>query len=187
VGALPALAGECRIAGVERENSSSFTTADVPRFFDEIFAWELAQTTERLRRASARLGGLAARVPDAPRGDQDWNPKEVLAHIAVLSRAYGVFGYFIATGRLTELALGEVINQRDAEGDKYMAMTPSEIAAKAVEQHQRTLEFLAEASLDDLRRECRIERGAITAEYVIRLPLVAHLEQHLDQLERALD
>ena len=169
-----------------RESSAAFTSADIPRFFDEIFAWEVRHTRERLARASARMNELAARVPEASRGGEEWNAKEILAHIAVLSKAYGVFAYFIASGRLTELALGDVINQRDAEGDKYMAMSCAEIAAEATGQHQKTLKFLDGASLDDLRRECRVERGTITAEYVVRLPLVAHLEQHVDQLEKAL-
>ncbi len=169
-----------------REDSSTFTAADIPRFFDEIFRWEMEQVAARLRRASTRVQELAAKIPDTPRSDGEWNAKEVLAHIAVLSRAYGVFSYMIATGRVTEIPLGEVINQRDLEGDKYMAMPASEIAAEAVKQHARTLRFLAGATLDQLRRECRIEGGVMTAEHVIRLPLLAHLEQHVEQLEKAL-
>ena len=169
-----------------RENSNSFTSADLPRFLDEIFTIETRNVADRLRRASARMNELAPSVRDEPRGDAEWNAKEILAHIAVLSRAYGVFSYMIATGRLTDLAMGDVINQRDAEGDKYMAMSCAEIAAEATTQHERTLKFLDGASLEDLRRECRVERGTITAEYVVRLPLVAHLEQHVEQLAKAL-
>jgi hypothetical protein len=170
----------------KREDSSTFTAADVPRFFDEIFEFEMGQVARRLRAASARMRELAARIPDAPRSEGEWNAKEVLAHIAVLSRAYGVFSYMIATGRLTEIPLGDVINQRDREGDKFMAMPASEIAAEAVKQHERTLKFLGTATPEQLRRECKVERGAMTAEHVIRLPLLAHLEQHLEQLEKAL-
>ncbi|HEV1996694.1 MAG TPA: DinB family protein [Candidatus Dormibacteraeota bacterium] len=169
-----------------RETSSDYSANDLPRFFDEIFEWDVRHTRERLRAASARMNQLVAGIPETPRGAGEWNAKEVLAHIAVLSKAYGVFGYFIASGRLTDLALGDVINQRDAEGDKYMAMTCAEIAAEATTQHARTLKFLDNASTEDLRRECTVEGGTITAEYVVRLPLVAHLEQHVVQLEQAL-
>ncbi|MEA2683811.1 MAG: hypothetical protein QOK05_2139 [Chloroflexota bacterium] len=169
-----------------RENSATFTAADIPRFFEEVFDWEMQVTANRLRRASARLQELAPRVSDTPRGDSEWNAKEVLAHIAVLSRAYGVFSYMIANGRLTELPFGDVINQRDTEGDKFMAMPAAEIAAEAVKQHDRTLKFLAGATAEELHRECQVERGTVSAEYIVRLPLVAHLEQHLDQLEKAL-
>ena len=169
-----------------RESSNDFTAADLPRFFDEIFQSDVRHTRERLRVASERMNQLAVRVPEAPRTDGAWNAKEILAHIAVLSKAYGVFGYFIASGRLTDLTLGEVISQRDAEGDTYMAMSCLEIAAAATTEHQRTLKFLDGAAVEDLRRECRVERGTITAEYVVRLPLVAHIEQHIEQLEEAL-
>lgn len=169
-----------------RETSNDFTADDLPRFFDEIFEWDVRHTRERLRVASERMNQLVAAIPDVPRGEGEWNGKEILAHIAVLSRAYGVFSYFIASGRLTDLELGDVINQRDSEGDKYMAMSCVEIAAEATRQHKRTLKFLDGASTEDLRRECRVERGTITAEYVVRLPLVAHLEQHVAQLEQAL-
>ena len=169
-----------------RENSNSFTSADLPRFLDEIFAIETRNVADRLRRASVRMNELAPGVRDEPRGEAEWNAKEVLAHIAVLSRAYGVFSYMIATGRLTELNFGDVISQRDVEGDKYMAMTAAEIAAEATKQHERTLKFLERATSEQLLRECRVESGTITAEYVVRLPLVVHLEQHIADLEKAL-
>ena len=169
-----------------RENSATFTAQDIPRFFEEIFDWEMRHTEDRLRSASARVQELAARVPETPRSEAEWNAKEVLAHIAVLSRAYGVFSYMIANGRLTEVPMGDVINQRDVEGDKFMAMTVAEITAEAVRQHERTLKFLESATPEQLHRECKVERGTMTAEYVVRLPLVAHLEQHVDQLEKAL-
>ena len=169
-----------------RENSNSFTSADLPRFLDEILEIETRNVANRLRRASARMNELAPGVPDEPRGEGEWNAKEILAHIAVLSRAYGVFSYMIGTGRLTELNFGDVIGQRDVEGDKYMAMSSADIAAEATRQHERTLKFLAGATTEQLLRECRVESGTITAEYVVRLPLVVHLEQHLAELEKAL-
>jgi len=169
-----------------RENSNRFTADDLPRFLSEIFDHETRNTADRLRRASQRMNELVARVPEEPRGDGEWNAKEVLAHIAVLSHAYGVFSYMIANGKLSELNFADVISQRDVEGDKYMAMTAAEIAAEATRQHQRTLKFLAGASAEQLLRECRVESGTITAEYVVRLPLVVHLEQHVAELEKAL-
>jgi hypothetical protein len=169
-----------------REHSSTFTAADIPRFFDQIFDWEMHHTADRLRRASERVQELAARVPETSRSDAEWNAKEVLAHIAVLSRAYGIFSYMIATGRLTELLMAEVISQRDVEGDRLMALPASEIAAEAARQHQRTLGFLETATSEQLRNECKVEQGSMTAEYVLRLPLVAHLEEHVEQLQRAL-
>jgi hypothetical protein len=169
-----------------RNESQAFTAADVPRFLDEILMADVAHTADRLRAASARLVALAPRVPEEGGAGDGWNAKEVVAHIAVLSRAYGVFAAMIAKGRLPELRLADVITQRDAFGEAMAQRPVAEIVAEAVDQHRRTLDFLAGATIEQLRAECRTEEGVVTPESLIRLPLVAHLEQHLDQLEAAL-
>jgi hypothetical protein len=167
--------------------SASFTAADLPHFLDEILVWDLKATGQRLRSAGVRLHELAKDIPDeVVESSQGWNAKEVLAHIAVLSRAYGVFGYMVAKGRLTELQLGDVISQRDTLGAEFAARPVAEILAEIDMQHARTLKFLAEASPEEMRRSVRVEHGDITAEHLVRVPLVAHLEQHLAQLEEAL-
>jgi hypothetical protein len=167
--------------------SASFTAADLPRFFEEILVWDVRATADRLRRANARVHQLAARIPDgAPSDSAEWNAKEVLAHIVVLSRAYGVFGYMVAKGKLTELPLESVITQRDVVGAEMAARPVADIVAELDRQNQRTLEFLAGATPEELRRTVKVEYGEITAEHVIRVPLVSHFEQHLDQLEAAL-
>ena len=167
--------------------SAAFTAADLPHFFEEILVWDVKATAERLRTAGARLRQLAERIPDDPPESSDgWTAKEVLAHIAVLSRAYGVFGYMVAKGRLTEMSLEGVITQRDTLGAEFAARPVAEILAEIDQQHQRTLKFLAEATPEELLRTVKVEHGEVSAEYLVRLPLVAHLEQHLDQMEKAL-
>ena len=170
-----------------KPESGSFTAADVPRFFGEIAAFDLRRTAQRLGAASARMQELALRVPEEGGGDTDWNAKEILAHIAVLSRAYGVFAYLVAAGRLPALELGPVITQRDVAGAEMLARPVAEIAAEAATQHRRTLKFMDGLRLEDALRTVQTENGAITAEHLLRLPLVAHLEQHLEQLEAALN
>src|ERR1700730_1394101 len=161
--------------------SAAFTAADLPGFFDEILVWDVKATSERLRAASLRLRQLADKVPDdAPESSDGWNAKEVLAHIAVLSRAYGVFGYMVAKGRLTELKLEDVITQRDALGAELAARPVKEILEEIERQPQRPLKFLAQATPEELLRSATGEQGGVAAEYLIRLALVAHLEQHVD-------
>ena len=167
--------------------SAAFTAADLPHFFEEILVWDVKATAERLRNAGARLHQLATRIADdsAPSSD-GWNAKEVLAHIAVLSRAYGVFGYMVAKGRLTDLNMEEVITQRDVLGAELAARPVAEILEEIDKQHQRTLNFISEATPEELLRTVKVEHGEVTAEYLLRLPLVAHLEQHVDQLDKTL-
>jgi hypothetical protein len=167
--------------------SAAFTAADLPRFFEEILVWDARATADRLRRGNQRMHELAERIPDnAPGAGEDWNAKEILAHIAVLSRAYGVFGYMVAKGKLTELTMESVITQRDVVGAEMAARPVAEIVAEVERQHQRTLKFLEEATPEELLRKVKVENGEVTADYLVRLPLVAHMEQHLDQLEKAL-
>jgi uncharacterized damage-inducible protein DinB len=170
-----------------KSESAAFTAADLPHLFEEILVWDARATADRLRRANKRMHQLAERIPDdAPEASDGWNAKEVLAHIAVLSRAYGVFGYMVAKGRLTELTMEGVITQRDVLGAALAARPLAEIVAEAERQHQRTLKFLAEATPEELQRTVQVEHGKVTADYLLRMPLVAHLEQHIDQLEKAL-
>jgi DinB superfamily len=167
--------------------SAAFTVADLPHFFEEILVWDAKATADRLRRGNQRMHELAPRIPDgAPEASEGWNAKEVLAHIAVLSRAYGVFSYMVAKGKLTDLTMESVITQRDVVGAEMAARPVADIVAEADRQHQRTLKFLAEVTPGELLRTVKIEHGELTVEYLLRLPLVAHLEQHLDQLEKAL-
>ena len=170
-----------------QSESAAFTAADLPHFLEEILVWDVKATAERLRTAGVRLRQLAQQIPDdSPESSDGWNAKEVLAHIAVLSRAYGIFGYMVAKGRLTELKLEEVITQRDTLGAEFAARPVVEILAEIDRQHQRTLKFLAEATPEELLRTVKVEHGEVSAEYLVRMPLVAHLEQHVDQMEKAL-
>jgi hypothetical protein len=169
-----------------KKESASFTAADVPRFFDEIAHYEVKSWIARLGAVDARLRELAPRINEETAEQPDWNAKEILAHMAVLSQAYGVFAYMIASGKLTELALKDVITQRDDFGAAMAARPVAEIVEEIEKHHRRTVGFLEKVTLEQLRSECRVEHGVVTPENLIRLPLVAHLEQHLEQLEVAL-
>jgi len=51
----------------------------------------------------------------------------------------------------------------------------------------RTLKLLRTVEPSALRRKAKLENGEMmSADEVARLPLVNHLEMHVDQLERAL-
>jgi hypothetical protein len=170
-----------------KQESASFTSADVPRFFAQLSEIDIRQTADRLRAASRRMEELAAWIPDERGDGQTWNAKEVLAHVVVLSRAYGVFAYLVANRRIKELNLGDVINQRDVMGEEIAQMPVAEIVAEAKKQHERTLKFLATVTPEQYSTSIRTEFGELTVEGLIRLPLVVHLEDHLDQIEHLLE
>ena len=167
--------------------SPTFTAGQLEGFMEELVLAERDSLVERLEAASGRLGTLAARVPAGASEDPDWNPHEVLAHIAVLSKFYGMLTYKIGTGAMTELDLIGNVNLRDVLGKQLTEMEPAELAAMAAADHQRTAAYLRRATREELERSVALSHGGrLSAFDIARLPLVAHLEQHLRQLERAL-
>jgi len=166
--------------------STSFTRADVEQFLDQMLDHDRRLLADRLERASARLAEVGPRV-SAGHGDGEWSQHELLAHIAVLSKFYGVLVHKISSGQLTEIDLLENVNLRDVVGEQMAEIEPAELLQMALSDQARTLKLLRSAEPASLRRQAKQENGELmTAIDVARLPLVNHLEMHVDQLERAL-
>lgn len=173
-----------------RIESTGFGVEELERFLADIEDVDRRALVARLEAASARLAGLGARVRQAA-GGEAWSAHEVLAHIAVLSRFYGIVTYKIGRGEMTELDLLGNVNLRDVAGQEMARMPPEELVALALADQRRTLDYLRGATVEELRRSARLQLGGeqaseMTAAEVARLPLCSHLEQHLDQLEAAL-
>jgi hypothetical protein len=165
--------------------STGFTRTDVEQFLDEMLDHDRRLLADRLERASARLAELGPRV-SAGHGDGEWSQHELLAHIAVLSKFYGVLVHKISSGQMTELDLLENVNLRDVVGEQMAQIEPPELLKMALSDQARTLKLLRSAEPASLRRQAKQENGElISAIEVARLPLVNHLEMHVDQLERA--
>jgi hypothetical protein len=166
--------------------STAFTRADVEQFLDEMLDHDRHLLVDRLEKASARLEELGPRV-SAGSGDGEWSAHELLAHIAVLSKFYGVLVHKISSGQLTEVDLLENVNLRDVLGERLAQLEPPELVSMAVADQARTLKLLRSVEPSSLRRKARLETGELLgADEIARLPLVNHLEMHLDQLERTL-
>jgi len=166
--------------------STSFTRVEVERFLDEMLDHDRQLLSDRLEHASARLAALGPRVK-AGGGETEWSQHELLAHIAVLSKFYGVLVHKISSGQMSELDLLENVNLRDVLGERLAQVEPAELLRMALADQARTLKFLRTADASSMKRTARQENGEpISAEEVARLPLVNHLEMHVDQLERAL-
>jgi tetrahydrodipicolinate N-succinyltransferase len=167
--------------------STTFTPADVQGFMDEFLDHERELLADRLEEASARLAELGPRITSG-HGDGEWSSHEVLAHIAVLSKFYGVLVHKISSGQMTELNLLENVNVRDVAGEQMAKVEPAELLRMAQADHRRSIETLRAVEPRNLRRAARLEDGTMmTAEEIARLPLVTHLELHIEQLERSLE
>jgi len=111
----------------------------------------------------------------------------VLAHIASLSKFYGVIIHRISSGKLTEVDLLGGTNLRDAAIDQMAQIEPPELLRATLEDHARTINLLRTVEASALRREVTdATGGSYSAEFLARYPLINHLEEHVDQLERAL-
>jgi hypothetical protein len=165
--------------------STTFTRSDLEQFLAEMLDHDRLALAGRLEKASARLAEIGPRVK-AGRGDGEWSEHELLAHIAVLSKFYGVLVHKISSGQMTELDLLENVHLRDVVGEQMAQIEPAELLHMALSDQARTLKLLRSTGASSLRRTAKQENGEpITAEEVARLPLINHLEMHVDQLERA--
>jgi hypothetical protein len=166
--------------------STSFTRADVEQFLESMLDHDRNLLADRLEKASARLAELGPRIKAGGGGDE-WSQHEVLAHIAVLSKFYGVLVHKISSGQMTEVDLQENVNLRDVVGEQMAQIEPSELLRMALADQARTLKLLRAVEPASLRRKAKLESGEMmSADEVARLPLVNHLEMHVDQLERML-
>ena len=166
--------------------SPSFTQADLDHFLDEQLDRERIHLAQRLESASARLAAIAPRI-QAGGGDDDWTNHQVLAHIAVLSKFYGVMVHKISTGQLTEIDMLANTNLRDVAGEQMAAIEPTELMSMIAADHARTAKLLRTTNAAALRRGATLPSGeTVTAEFLARYPLVNHLEEHVEQLERSL-
>jgi hypothetical protein len=174
-----------------RIESPAFTEREMRAFLDEALDHERAQLADRLSADSARLADLVQRIPSpsggAPGSGSDWSGHDVLAHIVVLSKFYGTVTYRVGSGKLSQIELLEAVQSRDPAGEQLSSLPAAELLAMAQKDHQRTIAYLRSAdSVAMQRRAVLYEDFSMSAAEIAQLPLCAHLEIHLDQLERTL-
>jgi hypothetical protein len=166
--------------------STAFTQADLDNFLDELLDHERMALADRLENASARLAQIAPRI-EAGHGAEAWSDHEVLAHIAVLSKFYGVLVHRISSGQVTELDMLGNTKLRDVAGEQMAEIEPSELLRTTLADHARTVKLLRSVDATSLRREAKDSSGrSVSAEFLARFPLINHLEEHVDQLYRSL-
>ena len=167
--------------------SPAFTVDDVRTFMDVYADRERNLLADRLQHVSDRLAAIGPLVTKQVSDDSDWTAHELLAHLAVLSKFYGVMVHRVATGKLPDLNLLEAVNLRDAAGQEMSQRDPAELLQMTIADHARTINELRTADTAALRRSARVDQDtSMTAEEIARLPLISHLEMHIEQLEKML-
>ena len=174
-----------------RIESPAFTEREMRGFLDEQFDHERLRLADRLEAASARLGSLAPTLAlPRERGTEDtqgWSAQEILAHIVVLSKFYGVLTSRVGSGKVSEMELIEAVQGRDPAAEQLSSLPPDQLLAMAQRDHQRTIDYLRGADAAAMQRRAVLYEGfSMSAAEIAQLPLCSHLEIHLDQLERTL-
>jgi uncharacterized damage-inducible protein DinB len=173
--------------------SPAFTADDIRSFMASYRDHERHALANRMEEVSKRLLALGPRlasapsVADGPPVAEGWSAHDVLAHIAVVSKFYGVLVHRIANGKVSEFDLLESVHMRDAAGQQMAELDDEQLIRVSVADQQRTVEALRGLDSEALRRSAHLDDAVtMSAEEVARLPLVAHLELHLEQLEERL-
>jgi hypothetical protein len=163
--------------------SPDFTQTNVRAFLDELLDHERVTLADRLEAASSRLAELLGQGIDQGNGDQRWSGHEVLAHIVVLSKFYGMLTSQVGAGKLTEVDLLGAAQSRDVAAEPLLSLPTATLLAMAQRDHQRTAAYLRGAAAHDLaRRATMLGDISMSAHEIAALPLCAHLEIHLDQI-----
>ena len=167
--------------------SPAFTLDDVRTFMDTYLDRERNLLADRLQLASERLAALAPRIKAEQGDESSWSAHELLAHLAVLSKFYGVLVHRISTDQLPNMNLLEAVHLRDTVGHQMSQLEPADLVRMTVADHERTIKTLRTSDPQALRKTAELGDGiTMTAEEVARLPLVSHLELHIEQLEELL-
>jgi uncharacterized damage-inducible protein DinB len=167
--------------------SPSFTVDDVIAFMDTYLDRERNVLADRLQTVSDRLAALAPRISKERSEDGEWTAHEVLAHIAAVSKYYGVLMHRVASGKFDDLQIMEAVKARDSAADRMAELEGPQLLEIILADQARTIDELRHADLASLRRTARLDGDrSMSAEEVARLPLVSHLETHIEQLERLL-
>jgi hypothetical protein len=167
--------------------SPTFTLDDLKDFLDTYVDREKNLLADRLQQAKDRLSALGPRIQPERVDRDEWTAHELLAHIAVLSKFYGVLVHRIANGQLPGMDLMEAVHLRDSIGHQMSLLEPPDLLRMILADHDRTIATLRTTGPKQLRQTADLGSGiTLSAEDVARLPLVSHLEMHIEQLEQLL-
>jgi hypothetical protein len=164
--------------------SPDFTEVNVRAFLNETLEHERLRLADRLEADSARLKELVDHGVGAGTGER-WSGQDILAHIVVLSKFYGVLTSQVGSGKLSQADLLGAAQARDVAAEPLLSRPATTLVEMAQREHRRTISYLRAANAADMaRRATLLGDVSMSAQEIATLPLCAHLEIHLEQLEK---
>src|SRR5438270_721896 len=139
--------------------SPAFTLDDVKTFMNTYLDRERNLLADRLQNASDRLAALAPLIKAQTGNEGSWNAHELLAHLAVLSKFYGVLVHRISSGQLPNMNLLEAVHVRDTVGHQMSQLEPADLVRMTLADHERTIQTLRATDLHALGRTAELGDG----------------------------
>lgn len=174
--------------------SPNFEEQDLYGFVHEVIEYEKNRpldglsAADRLERASERLAAVAGRI--GPRADEaaggQWSPREILAHIALVSQVFGWAAWAVGDGEQTAIDVLSFLRLRDLAGSGFAGLTVGELLAIALSEHETTVAYLRDAGQVALDRRATVYPFPMGPEQIVQLHICGHVEMHVEQLERAI-
>lgn len=160
--------------------SPGFTREDVQSFVTDYFDHEKGRLVERLKKIADDVDSLTDSSSDD--SDENWSSAEILAHMVTSAQYFGWLAHQIAAKKQDPGDILEMLQMRDVVTDQA-AQQPMDVLAKQLRENlERTIGFIEKTPIDDLRMRFDYVGRELTVEDLLRIPLCAHLESHIDQM-----
>jgi hypothetical protein len=172
-----------------RIESTAFTEADYYAFLGGYLERERPELVARLRRIPDDVDELVPRLEEAAPSSVDdpaWNAGETLAHMATSAAFFGWAIHEISQGKDIGGQMLEFMNLRDPAIVESVRQPPAELAQQLRIALERLAAFVETVPYDDLRTSIAFANRELSAEDFTRFSVVHHLEDHTEQMRRAL-
>jgi hypothetical protein len=166
--------------------SLSFTAADYDEVVGGYFERERSHLIERLRQVVEETERVIPELEGRPQPSvESWNALEILAHMAITAQFFASLIHLIAAGQHVGDPI-EVMKLRDPAIADAVELSPEILAKQLRENIEKTIEFLETVPYDDLRAGIEFGSRQLSAEDFTRISLCHHLEDHLEQMKKAI-
>ena len=167
--------------------SPEFTDEDIAGFLTDYFDTERQLQIARLRKIIQDTESLVPAIEGRNQdGGDDWNAVETLAHMATTAQFFGWLANEVATKKVVEGNITEMLKLRDIVISDASQQAPEALVKDLRDNIERTIGFLETVDWADLRTPVDYVGFTMTGEDFIRIPLCGHLEGHLAQIKNTL-
>lgn len=166
--------------------STEFTEDDIYGFVSQYFELERKNLIRRLEAVADETDALVPAIEErSESAEREWSAIETLAHMAISAQFFGWLVHEVVTKDF-EGDVHEMLRLRDVAGSDAAQLSPDVLAKQVRDNIERTVAFIEKVPYDDLRVSIRYGGREMTAEDALRISYINHLEDHVDQIRKAI-